>query len=256
MNKDITFLVSLPRSGNTLLGALMNQNPDVAVTANSITLEIFKEVYLLKELEGFKNFPDHNSIDNVLRGIMNSFYKDWPQKYILDRGPAGTLGNSLVLKEYLDQPLKAVLLVRDLPDVFASFLKVLSKKRKLTEKECDKKLSELMAKDAMIARSLDSIKYFMLPENRDNCIIVKYNDLVADPLREIKRIHEFIGIPDFEYKLENFDQFSVNGIAYNDDIIKHDLHTIRTGEVVALDNAEYKKMIPKRLIDKYGHITF
>ena len=72
MNKNITFLASLPRSGNTLLGALLNQNPEVAVTANSITMEIFKEVYYLKDTEVFKNFPDHDSLDNVLKAILLS----------------------------------------------------------------------------------------------------------------------------------------------------------------------------------------
>ena len=102
MDKNITFLASLPRSGNTLLGALLNQNPDVAVTANSITMEIFKEVYFLKDTEVFKNFPDHDSLDNVLRAILPAYYKDWPQRYIIDRSPAGTPGNQMVLTYWLE----------------------------------------------------------------------------------------------------------------------------------------------------------
>lgn len=255
MDKDITFLVSLPRSGNTLLGALLNQNPNVAVTANSITLEIFKEIFLLKEDEGFLNFPDHNSIDNVLRGILPSYYKDWPQKYILDRGPAGTSGNSMVLNKYMDQPLKAVLLVRNLEDIFASFLKVLATKETLTEELCDSYLGKLMAKDAMIARALDSIKYFMMPENQHRCVMVKYDDLVKNPIKEIKRIHKFIGIPDYKYNIKTLDQFSVNNVNYDDRALEYELHTIRTDGVYRVDN-DYKKMIPKRLMDKYGHIKF
>ena len=41
-DKQIYFLCAMPRSGNTLFASLMNQNPDIAVTANSITLEIMK----------------------------------------------------------------------------------------------------------------------------------------------------------------------------------------------------------------------
>ena len=40
--KRIFFLCGMPRSGNTLFTSIMNQNPDVAVTANSPTLEIIK----------------------------------------------------------------------------------------------------------------------------------------------------------------------------------------------------------------------
>jgi hypothetical protein len=38
--------MALPRSGNTLFASLINQNPNVACTANSITLEIMKDLYL------------------------------------------------------------------------------------------------------------------------------------------------------------------------------------------------------------------
>ena len=31
-------------------------------------------------LETFKNFPDHNSLDNVLSSVYDSYYKDWPQR--------------------------------------------------------------------------------------------------------------------------------------------------------------------------------
>ena len=47
--KEIFFLSGLPRAGNTLFGSLMNQNPDVAVTANSITADTMGELFRLKQ---------------------------------------------------------------------------------------------------------------------------------------------------------------------------------------------------------------
>ena len=38
----------MPRSGNTLFTSLMNQNPDLVVTPNSITLAIMGQIYLVK----------------------------------------------------------------------------------------------------------------------------------------------------------------------------------------------------------------
>lgn len=255
MNKNITFLCSLPRSGNTLLGALLNQNPEVAVTANSITMEIFKEVYFLKDTETFKNFPDHDSLDNVLKAILPAYYKDWSQQYIIDRSPAGTPGNQLVLTACMDTPPKAILLVRDLTDIFASFLKAMSQTETLTPEKCDQHLSKVMSKDGMVARALQSIQYYMMPENRDRCVIIKYDELVENPKQAIDKIHKFIGIPDFEYNYNNFNQFAVGDIKYNDSVLPHPLHTIRTDGVYRVEN-EFKNQIPQRLIDKYGHIVF
>jgi hypothetical protein len=89
-DKKIFFLMAMPRSGNTLFGSLMNQNPNVGVTANSITLEIMKDLFLLKETDVFQNYPDHQSLDNVLDNVFKNYYQNWPYQYIIDRGPVLT----------------------------------------------------------------------------------------------------------------------------------------------------------------------
>ena len=62
-NKKLFFLMGMPRSGNTLFASIMNQNPELVVTPNSITLEIMKELFLLKETDVFQNYPDHKSLE-------------------------------------------------------------------------------------------------------------------------------------------------------------------------------------------------
>ena len=92
-NRKLFFLVALPRSGNTLFASIMNQNPDIACTGNSVTLEIIKNLYLIKTTDTFQNFPDHKSLDNILDNVYNLYYKDWPQRIIIDRGPVMLSGN-------------------------------------------------------------------------------------------------------------------------------------------------------------------
>ena len=65
-NRKLFFLIAMPRSGNTLFASVMNQNPEIAATANSITLEIMKDLFLLKKTDVFQNFPDHKSLNNVM----------------------------------------------------------------------------------------------------------------------------------------------------------------------------------------------
>ena len=64
--KKLFFLVAMPRSGDTLFASIMNQNPNIACTANSITLEIMRDLFLLKKTDVFENYPNHQSLDNVL----------------------------------------------------------------------------------------------------------------------------------------------------------------------------------------------
>ena len=53
--KEYYFLTGLPRSGNTLLGSLINQNPNVKLTANTIITDILYQLHLLKDYQIYKN---------------------------------------------------------------------------------------------------------------------------------------------------------------------------------------------------------
>ena len=46
-SKKLFFLIGYPRSGNTLLTSILNQNPNIGCTGNSITLEMMARLYLL-----------------------------------------------------------------------------------------------------------------------------------------------------------------------------------------------------------------
>ena len=61
----------------------MNQNPNVAVTANSVTNEIAKELINVTKGEVFANFPYQEPFDNVCKSVIPSYYKDWKEDYIL-----------------------------------------------------------------------------------------------------------------------------------------------------------------------------
>ena len=52
-----------------------------------------KNLYLIKTTDTFQNFPDHKSLDNVLDNVYNLYYRDWPQRIIIDRGPVLTSNN-------------------------------------------------------------------------------------------------------------------------------------------------------------------
>ena len=121
-SRQLFFLVALPRSGNTLFASIMNQNPEIAATPNSITLEIMKDLFLLKQTDVFQNYPDHKSLDNVLDSVYDTYYKDWPQRIIIDRGPVTTPGNFQLMQKHFKRPFKCIVILRDLMDVLASYM--------------------------------------------------------------------------------------------------------------------------------------
>lgn len=258
MDKRIFFLLALPRSGNTLFGSIMNQNPDIAVTANSITLEIMKDVFLLKETDVFQNYPDHQSLDNVLSSVYSSYYKDWNYKYIIDRGPVMTPGNLMLMQRHLGQPIKCVIIWRDLLEVLASYIKWFETEpsafpNKYGKTTIEEKLWMLMNTDGAIAKDLIAVQNALRPENKSMCHLVYYNDLISNTDAVIRSIYQFLEIPYFNHNYNNLSQFSVNGRGYDDKIVGNNMHTIKT--TIARQPNPYINQIPDSIRKAYGHIT-
>jgi len=256
--KKIFFLLALPRSGNTLFGSIMNQNPDIAVTANSITLEIMKDVFLLKETDVFENYPDHKSLDNVLSNVYSSYYKDWSYKYIIDRGPVMTPGNLMLIKKHLGQPIKCIVIWRDLLDVLASYIKWFENEpsafpNRYGKKTIEEKLLMLMNVDGAIAKDLKAIQNALRPENKHMCHFLRYDELVNDTENQINKIYNFLEIPKFNHNLKTLQQFKVNGMYYDDKIVGNKMHTIR--EDIKKEINPYRAMIPDSIVNKYSHIV-
>ena len=256
-NKQLFFLVALPRSGNTLFASIMNQNPEIAATPNSITLEIMKDLFLLKETDVFQNYPDHKSLDNVLDSVYDIYYKDWPQRIIIDRGPVMTPGNFALMQKHFKRPFKCIVLLRDLMDVLASYMQWYTENpdsfiNRYNLNTDEEKLSMVMNTKGAVAKDLEAIKNsYNYP---DLCHYVKYDDLVVQPEQEFRKIYEFLGEPYFNHRFEDLQQVEVNGMKYNDTIVGKNMHNIRS--VVRKVNNPYINKIPERIRQKYGHIKF
>lgn len=256
-NKQLFFLVALPRSGNTLFTSIINQNPEIVCTPNSITLEIMKDLFLLKQTDVFLNYQDHDSLDNVLDSVFDNYYKDWPQQYIIDRGPVMTPGNLMLMQKHYRRPFKCIVILRDLMDVLASYMKWYKNNpdafpNRYNLNSDDEKLGMIMNKDGAVAKDLEAIKNaFNYP---DICHFVKYDDLISKPEQEMRKIYQFIGLPYYNHQFQNLQQINVNGIGYDDKVVGKNMHTIRT--TVRKEINPYLDQIPERIRQKYGHIRF
>ena len=194
-SKQLFFLIAQPRSGNTLFASIMNQNPEIACTPNSITLEIMKDLFLLKQTDVFQNYPDHKSLDNVLDVVYDTYYKDWPQPIIIDRGPVMTKGNFALMQKHFKQPFKCIVLLRDLMDVLASYMRWYTENpdafpNRLGLNTDDEKLGMIMNNQGAVAKDLEAIKNSY--NYKDMCHYVKYDDMVNNPEQEFRKIYEFM----------------------------------------------------------------
>ena len=259
--KQINFLHAAPRSGNTVFSALLNQNPALNVSANSLVIDIMKSIAVGKGSTMFQNFPDEKSFDNVLKLVYPNYYKDWPADVIFDRSLVGYEKNYNLITKYVNPNFKCVVLIRDLFDVFASYLKWADDSPNcfLNENKIpvDKQIEHLMHPDGLIHQSLMGTTN-LYNNHRSNTIFIYYKDFVDSPKKEIERLYKFFNLKHFEHDFENIPQFKVNEIQYKDEIYGDNMHTISSNLLTFNENVEFKKyrsMIPKEIYKKYNDIN-
>ena len=242
--KAYYFLTGLPRSGNTLLGTIINQNNKISLTANTILTDVLYQLHLLTDCEILRNFPDKKSFNNIIKNVFDNYYKDWKAKFIIDRGVWGTPVNLELLKSIIKKP-KFIILYRPVLECLASFIKI----EKLINVEA--RCHQLMENNGMIGKSLWSIKN-IINEEEDH-IRINYSDLINKPLDQINKIYKFLSIDNYNHSFKNFKEFSVNNIKYNDSVLNAPLHKIRTDKI-KLNKYSVKDYLPANIIKQYSNL--
>ena len=220
--KEYFFLTALPRCGNTLLAVLLNQHKNVKTTANSLLPEIFNSLFLLKKDEKFLNFPDHNSLDNVIKNVFDLYYRDWDCKYIIDRSSWGQKFNLDIINT-LFKKNKFIILKRPMKEILNSFASICKEQDRLNY------LNKLLNGDTVLTNNIKSIKNLI--SSNENRIIINYKDLINDTNGTVKNIFNFLNIEykPVEYKLK---QFSINNVFYEDESCNiKDMHLVNEDSI-------------------------
>lgn len=267
--KKYFFLAGIPRSGNTLLSSILNQNPDIMVSANSFLCDQMCATARIKFSDVYKNFPDEKSLDNLIGSTFDSYYKDWDAKYIIDRGPWGTPPNLYLLETYLSNEIKIICTVRDIVEIIASFIKLnphalhqllqIQRERQLRFLDSYKEEVELLCEAVMdpsgqVEKNLFSLLNLLKEENRKYLHIVEYNDLVDDTDNTIKKIYDFLEIEHYPHKYNYINTFSANGIEYNDSVYGAGLHKLK--KKIKPKNYKVEDILPAYLIERYSNREF
>jgi len=80
MDKQFFYLTGIFRCGNTLLTSILNQNPDLYVTPNSLVPDILWRTYNLKNESLYNEQKDYGSLINVLKNVLPNYYEKRKEK--------------------------------------------------------------------------------------------------------------------------------------------------------------------------------
>ena len=200
MKKTLHFLSGIPRSGSTVLAAILNQNPETHVSTTSGLVHALDGLANTWHSAGLlnENDPDRKKLAQTMRGMIDAFYEDTDKPVVIDKGRGWPIPIIMgAMTQVLGHAPKIIATVRPVPDCMASFVRV-AKPENLDEFMYSGQLADHL-KAAYISLQQG---YEAMP---DNFLFVEYDNLLADPKKELARVHEFLGLAPFEYDLTNID---------------------------------------------------
>ena len=204
MKKQIHFLSGVPRSGSTVLAAIVNQNKQTHVSTTSglvFALDGLANTWHSQQLLNDKD-KDKTKLVKTMIAIVDSFYDQYEQPIIIDKArgwPIPIILQSMF--QVLGRTPKIVATVRSIPDCMASFIRVAK------PDDLDEFIYSGVLSTHLKASYLSLLNgYEFAPE----CFcIVEYEDLITNPKEQLKKIHKFLDLPDFDYDFTAIDGTSV-----------------------------------------------
>ena len=264
----------MPRSGITLLGAILNQNPDIYVGATSPVLQFMKLFahYYKNHINNY--FPKEEFRKKTLTRICDDWYSDIDSPIIIDKNRGWSY--NLTEAEIITKDIKIICPVRSILDILSSWILL---NRKSSEKENYGNGTELTALDynlkangervtdnnlchSLMDGGVGGMVYIPLNglaqlfnENQElfqNIIhLVEYEDLISNTKNSINKIYEFLQIPKYEHDYDNIE----NNIREDDNVYgMPTLHEVRPTISKNINNP--LEVLDKNIIKQYSGLEF
>jgi sulfotransferase len=254
-NKQYYFISGLPRSGSTLLSAILKQNPDFYADITSPVSGIIQSA--IDGITGSENNLNLNEERRkaILASIFDGYYSftETPVVFDTSRGWSSKTSTLKALFPYT----KILCCVRDIGWILDSFERISSKNpfHSNTLVPQDKNVNVFSRCDAMMDQNGGIIisVWALLQEgyaiNPNMIKLIEYEDLCKNPEKTIKSIYEFIDKPYYEHDFDNVEYSNEN---FDLSCNLKDLHTVRK----KVEWVERKSILPPEVWKKYSNMEF
>lgn len=213
MIKKLYFISGLPRTGSTLLSAILNQNPRFYSGPSSPVVKVMETIAAtINDFDLFKAFPKVFQVESYIGDFIKYYYAEIHQEVIFDKDRFWTEEIPLI-KHYFKIEPKIICTVRNIAEIYTSIQNTKLK----TEHEL------LTPNDNLIVGPYKALKE-AFTNHRKHIHIVEYNDLATNPKETMKGIYSFLNEEYYEHIFNDIEQkYKENDLeAYG-----VDLHTIR-----------------------------
>jgi sulfotransferase len=254
--KELFFISGLPRSGSTLLSAILRQNPEMYADISSPVQGLVTSAIQVVTGSETNHLIHEDKRKTILRGLFESYYADVDRPLVFDTSRGWTSKTNL-LKDLFPQT-KIICCVRDLFWILDSFERITAKNSlygaALTDNESCQTVTTRCDALMDVKKQGQVVKpYYFLEEglllNPDMIMLMEYEDLCKNPESMIKKIYDFIDKPYFEH---DFDNVEYENEVFDRALNMKDLHTVRK----RVTWQERPSILPKSVFEKYSGKEF
>ena len=249
--KQYYFISGLPRSGSTLLSAILRQNPDFYADISSPVEAITGcSIDIITSAESNLTVTE-NQRKNLLYGIFNGYYQHIENSTIFDTSRSWTKKTNLL--QALFPYTKILCPVRDVVSILNSFEVLLNKNCFYTKQISEKVFSDNIFMRAQEIFEREVIKYHSFLQegyalNPDMIHFIEYENLCKEPEKTMRGVYEFLEKPYYSHDFENLEYSNEN---YDKTCNLKGLHTVR-------QKVEYKPpriVLPPEIVKRYSKLN-
>jgi sulfotransferase len=227
----IHFLSGLPRSGSTLLAALLRQNPHFHVTVASPVSALY--LAMLREMSGGESaiFIDDGQREAVLRGLFANFYHAiHPHHVIFDSSRLWCSKLSSLL--HLFPNAKVICCVRHMPWIIDSIERLVRRNRFQASKIFDhdpsgtvfSRADAVAGAGGLVGFAWLALKQAFYSDEAGRLLLVRYESLTTEPERVMAEIYAFTGLAPYPH---DFGNAEIDLTEFDARLATPGLHTVR-----------------------------
>ena len=248
--KNYYFISGLPRSGSTLLSAILKQNPEFyADIASPLQSIVTNTINFMTGCESNLNINEERRKD-IIFSLFDGYYSFLEKPVIFDSSRGWTKDTTLLQKLFPNT--KILCCVRDIVWIINSFEIINKKNPFYTSTLVKQELSDnvFSRSDGMMDNNGGIIagSWISLQEgfaiNPEMIYFVEYDNLCKNPENEMKNIYKFLEQPCYSHDFDNVEYSNHN---FDMSCNLKDLHTVRK----KVEYKEQKKVLPKEVWEKY-----
>lgn len=248
----------LPRSGSTLLAALLRQNPrfraGIASPVHQLVVAMLDQMNPSREFGGFFDPCRRRSI---LQGLFDACYAGAGDDQVIFDSNRMWTGHTALLRE-LYPKLRIICCVREIGWIINSIERMLRQNPLQTSRLFDFKagasfyarVQGLMHTDfGNVGLALGQLREAWFSEHADMLIVVRYESLVRDPKSILARLYQELGEPPFDH---DFEALAFDEPQYDTLLGMPGLHKVAP----RVEPLNREPIIPPEIFIKYADVAF